>query len=46
LHNESQIKTLFIMVDMCSPVKLILKKMLIMYMEKCDPNHVKQNKKF
>ena len=46
LHNESQIKTLFIMVEMCSPVKIVLKKMLTMYMEKCDPNYVKQNKKF
>jgi len=46
LHNESQIKTLFIMIEMCSPVKIVLKKMLTMYLEKCDPNYVKQNKKF
>lgn len=43
LHNDSQLKTVFIIIDMCPPFKIILKKMLTMYMEKCDPDYIKQN---
>ena len=38
LHTECQLKTLFIILDMCPPVKLVFKQLLKMYMEKCDPN--------
>jgi hypothetical protein len=46
LHNESQIKTMLITLEMCPPMKIVVKKMLNMYLEKCDPNYVKQKTLF
>ena len=36
LHNESQLKTLFILMEMCPPFKLVVKQMLKMYKEMCS----------
>jgi len=36
LHTECQLKTLYIMMDMCSPFKIIVKKMLELYIQMCS----------
>ena len=35
LHTECQLKTLYIMMDMCPPFKILVKQMLNMYKEMC-----------